>query len=175
VISLVLTCDPDSLRSGLAWAVSHGSESSDFYDFTDVIGGGSGAVASWQSISGMSTLLCGLTTALGVDLSNVTFVCETQAPNGPQSADVETLRRVRYHWQATCEIVGTKYVEAIPSVWMQSFVGEQLKGTGAMKAAYRKRAKELTPLATNEDRAAAVGMLVWYVESIGSRLVFPAC
>jgi hypothetical protein len=175
-IELVIACDPDSKRSALAWAVSRESKA---FDFVDVIGGGSGAVVAWQSATGMTHKLNALAEHFVIWPSKITLVCETQAPDGPRSADVEALRRVRYHWEATCEIVGAKYVDVQPMTWERLFLGEEYdvaksQGPGAIKRAYQKRAKELTLLATNEDRCAAIGMLHWYVESIGSRLVFAA-
>jgi hypothetical protein len=170
---LVLTCDPDSSRSAIAWAISRTPKT---FAFVDVIGGGTGKPVSWQTISGMVPLLAGL--HADVDELNMTIVCETQAPDGPRSADVELLRRVRYHWEATCEITGAKFVSVEPFIWERAFVTDRGRlslpqGKGSLKAAYQKRAKELTPLATNEDRCATIGMLDWYVRSIGATLVFP--
>lgn len=172
VTELVIACDPDSQRSALAWAVCREPGALRSFDFVDVDGGGTGKPGRWQTGNPMLGLLHDLSEEYDINASRITVVCETQAPDGPRSADVEALRRVRYHWEAACEITGAKFVEAIPIVWMRSFVGEQSLGAGSLKKIYQRRAKELTPLATNEDRCAAIGILDWYVRSIGSRLVF---
>lgn len=173
MISLVAAVDPDSSSSAVAWAVRAADGS---FDFGGVEGGGSRAVP-WQTITGARAWLAETRGVLSPE--QVIAVVESQAPAGPQSADVEALRRVRYHWQAACEVDGyaCEFVDAM--VWQRCFVPfaehpRRSDGAGAWKKAYMRRAKQLAPsLATNEDRCAAIGMLWWYVVGVlGSTLHF---
>lgn len=167
---LVVAADPDSTSTALAWAKLRG----EVYVFTDCEGGGSRAVA-WQSITDALACMRNARAEHELEPRELVVVIETQAPNGPASADCEPLRQVRYHWQAACEIEGSPCVFVDASKWERSFLrGVTIgKGAGAIKKAYRQRARELTPLATNEDRCAAIGILWWYVtDVIGSTLMF---
>jgi hypothetical protein len=159
--NLVVALDPDSRSTALAWAVLEPGET---YRFAGCEGGGSRAV-TWQSVTGA---LAWLRAARAGRPIRVAVVVETQAPNGPASADCEPLRAVRYHWQAACEINGSACVFVDAPRWQRSFLrGEILgRGAGSIKRAYRRRAKQLTPLAINEDRCAAIGILSWYVVDV---------
>jgi len=162
--ALVVAVDPDSRSTALAWAVRDG----DGYRLEGLEGGGSSRV-SWQTIKGQRVWLLSTCMKHGaIEPDDVTVVVETQAPDGPQSADCEPLRRVRYHFEATCEVDGYDYAEVDANTWETYFLrGEPVgRGKGARKAAYQRKAKTLTTLATNEDRCAALGMLVWYVEDV---------
>ena len=167
--TLVVAVDPDATSTALAWALRVG----DAYNLAGIDGGGSRRV-SWQTVKGQRAWLIETCAHLGAIAGNdVTVVVETQAPSGPQSADCEKLRRVRYHFEATCELDGYDYVEVGAGVWQRYFVRLEPvgRGAGAIKTAYQRRAKSMTTLATNEDRCAALGILTWYVEDVlGSRL-----
>jgi hypothetical protein len=175
VTSLVIAVDPDSSSSAVAWAVR---STDGGFIFGGVDGGGSRAV-TWQTITGARAWLDEQRGGVLAVPAQVAVVVETQAPSGPQSADCEELRRVRYHWQAACEVDGyaCEFVSAM--TWQMTFVPKadhppRGAGAGAWKKAYQKRAKQLAPsLATNEDRCAAIGMLWWYVvDVLGSTLTF---
>jgi hypothetical protein len=154
---LVVGCDPDSTSTALAWVVREGTR----YRLAGVVGGGSRAV-TWQTITGARAWLAERADEVS---PRVSFVVETQAVAGPHSRDVEPLRRVRYHWQAACEVDGYDYAEVDATTWQRVFAGRP------GKARYQKRAKAITPLATNEDRCAALGVLWWYVSDVlGSSL-----
>lgn len=172
VTSLVVAVDPDSRSSAVAWA---GRLSTAGFTFGGVDGGGSREV-TWQTITGARAWLAA---HRAVSPANIAVVVEAQAPAGPQSADCEELRRVRYHWQAACEVDGyaCEFVSAM--TWQMRFVPKadhppRGAGAGAWKKAYQRRAKQLAPtLATNEDRCAAIGMLWWYVvDVLGLTLTF---
>lgn len=168
---LVAVLDPDSTSTALAHAVRQDDGS---YRFIGVEGGGSRAV-TWQTITGARSWLSLACVQFGCASNEVTVVVETQAPDGPQSAACEELRRVRYHWQAACEVDGYDCTFVDANDWEREFLrGEVVgRGAGARKVAYRRKAKALTPQATNEDRCAAIGMLWWYVTCVlGSTLVF---
>jgi hypothetical protein len=168
VPGLAIACDPDSQSSALAAARRR-----DEVYVLELLEGGGSRRATWQTITGQRAWLQELRYQTCVHATRMAFVVESQAPDGPQSADCEALRRVRYHWEATCEVERVEYVEVGASVWQQHFLrGEVCKGAGARKAAYQLRAKSMTTLATNEDRCAALGILAWYVEDVlRSRLV----
>lgn len=199
---LVVAVDPDSRSSALAWAVRRdagecphcggrggfeqagsafagcracsGTGDLGGYVFVGCEGGGSRAV-TYQTITGARAWLSGVRLSYDVPASAVDVVIETQAPTGPQSADCEPLRRVRYHWQAACEVDGYDCVFVDASTWQPAFVRGEPKerGAGAMKRMYQRKAKALTLLAVNEDRCAAIGMLCWYVHDvINATLVF---
>ena len=168
---LVVTVDPDSSSSAVAWGVREWEG----WVVAGVDGGGSRCV-SWQTVTGIRAWLADLCTALGVAPADVVVVVELQAASGPQSVDCEPLRRVRYHWEAACEIDGYACLFVSARTWQSSFVpladrpGPRA-GAGAWKRAYRSRALSICSAATNEDRAAAIGMLWWYVvDVLGSRL-----
>lgn len=170
---LIVANDPDSTSTALAWAVRREDGA---YVFAGCEGGGSRAV-TWQTITGARAQLTALRnrSVLPVSPREVDVVIEAQAPAGPQSADCEELRRVRYHWQAACEVdrYDCYFVEA--HTWQPAFTRGEPKerGAGAMKRMYQRKAKGLTSLAVNEDRCAAIGMLWWYVHDvIGSQLIF---
>lgn len=167
--TLIVAVDPDSKSSALAWALWSAAE--DAYVFGEALGGGTRAVP-WQSVTGAMTWLDQARRMHGLAHKRITVAVETQAPNGPASADVESLRRVRYHWEAACEVEGSVSVSVGASTWQYHFVG-QPKGRGAVKRAYMLRARQLTEQATNEDRCAAIGMLWWYCTiECGKRLAF---
>lgn len=169
---LVVGIDPDSRSTALAWAVRRDDGA---YVFAGCEGGGTRRV-SWSSITGALAWLREQRATLGIaEPGDVAVAVESQAPTGPQSKDCEPLRRVRYHWDAACEIEGHTCEHVAEVVWTGSFLrGEPIgRGTGARKVAYQRRAKALTSLATNEDRCAAIGILYWYVVGVlGSSLVF---
>ena len=174
--SLVVAVDPDSSSSAVAWATR--TESGGFA-FAGVEGGGSRAV-TWQTITGARAWLSERRWGVA-ESPDVAVVVELQAASGPQSADCEALRRVRYHWQAACEVDGYACTFVSVGTWEHAFVPKDEHpgrgagaGAGAWKKAYQRHAKSLTPLATNEDRCAAIGMLWWYVvDVLGSTLDFP--
>lgn len=169
--ALVVAADPDSTSTALAWAVQR----EDGYAFAGTEGGGSRCV-SWQTITGARAWLESARAKVQVDPGRVVAVVETQAASGPRSKDVEELRRVRYHWQAACEVDGSECVFVDVGTWTRAFLRGTKnpgRGAGAIKRAYQVRAKELTALAVNEDRCAAIGMLWWYVvDVLGSTLIF---
>lgn len=151
-----------------------GSEDGGAYVFAGCEGGGS-RVVPYQTITGARAWLGDMRFAYDLQPSAVDVVIETQAPTGPQSADCEPLRRVRYHWQAACEVDGYDCFFVDASTWQPAFTRGEPKerGAGAMKRMYQRKAKALTSLAVNEDRCAAIGMLWWYVHDvINATLVF---
>lgn len=163
--------DPDSRSTAIAWAVRRDDG---VYVFDGCEGGGSRRV-SWSTITGALAWQRGMQAALGLEAREVVVAVETQAAAGPHSADVEALRRVRYHWDAACEIEGSECEHVAEVAWTDVFLqGEQIKhGKGARKIAYQAKAKRLTTLAVNEDRCAAIGILHWYVVGVlGSSVVF---
>ena len=165
--ALVVALDPDSRSTAIAWA--RWSVDATAFVLAGLAGGGSQRV-TWQSITGLRAWLQAERRELAP--ASVHVVCETQAPTGPQSADCEPLRRVRYHCDAACEVDGYVSVPVDADTWQRAFLrGEVVgRGAGARKVAYRRRARELTREASNEDRAAALGMLCWYVSSLGAPL-----
>lgn len=169
---LVVAVDPDSRSSAITWGVREGEG----WGVAGVEGGGSRCV-SWQTVTGIRAWLAELCARLGLEPADVAVVVELQAASGPQSQDCEPLRRVRYHWEAACEIDGYACVFVSARTWQASFVPLADRpaphlGAGAWKRAYRSRASAISSLATNEDRAAAIGMLWWYVvDVLGSRFV----
>ena len=170
---LVVGIDPDSRATALAWAVRCYDGA---YAFLGCDGGGTRRVP-WSTVTGALAFLRQRVEIHGglITPSEVAVAIETQAAAGPHSADVEALRRVRYHWDAACEIEGSVCEHVDEPVWSAEFLrGEPIgRGKGARKAAYQRRAKGLTSLATNEDRCAAIGVLWWYVVGVlGAELRF---
>jgi hypothetical protein len=171
VTRLVVTVDPDSRSSAIAWGVREG----DGFVIAGAKGGGSRCV-SWQTVTGARAWLAERCAEFGFASADVVVVVELQAASGPQSKDCEALRRVRYHWEAACEIDGYAYESVSARTWQTSFVPladrpPPRSGEGAWKRAYRARARAISSAATNEDRAAAIGMLWWFVvDVLGSRL-----
>ena len=173
-MKLVLTVDPDSIRSAYAVAVQDGER----FEYLGSSGGGSGRKrVDWHTITGWLSLLRKLSEEHGVAFDDMLVVVETQGANGEHSRDVEELRRVRYHVQAACELlcVACKFVSI---AWAEKFVpGAKRLGKGKQKEAYMRKSKTLTHGETdNEDRCAAFGMLV--VELAAKKLdlyIGPAC
>jgi len=168
---LIITVDPDSVRSAIARAVWDPER--DGYRYRGSAGGGSSKTPSpWQTIAGQLELIDSELEREGVEASEALVVVESQGANSKWSKDVEALRRVRYHFQAACELrkVACKFVTI---VWALSFVpGAQRKGKDAQKKAYRVKAQELTRgETTNEDRCAAFGMLAVEVDALGYDLL----
>jgi hypothetical protein len=161
---VLVALDPDSTRTAIALAVLDGLT----YVVERVDAGGTGPAVSWSSVTGALVELR-LAVALAGDVGEVVVVCETQFAAGPWSADVEALRRVRFHWEAACELLGVAFVHVDPGAWMSAFV-PGARGAGAVKVAYRARARALVPRATNEDRAAAVGIAWWFASTLGCEL-----
>lgn len=154
--------DPDSTSSAVATARL--AASGDRYEFVAVEGGGSQRV-TWQDVFGVGRFL----DAAPCELSRARFAVESQPPKSPYSVDVEELRRVRYHWEAACLLRGVGCVFVPPIAWLSVFVPD---ARGSVKTLYRAEAKRLTPQATNEDRAAAVGILCWLGASLGASIDF---
>jgi len=174
---LVVAADPDSVRTALAWAHQISPR---VYGLRGISGGGSGKnPVKWQSITGVREWLTGAALVANTIPARVTAVVELQAPNGEHSRDVEPLRRVRYHWDAACELLGCEYVEADPNEWEAVFSeGKRCPGRGARKKACNARANALTEGAhvrpINEDQRDAFGILHWYIVSVlGCELRIP--
>lgn len=201
--SLVVGVDPDSQHTAIAWAeltqVRDGGARDDVdallfggeqptravYKLAGIEGGGTGSrPVAWSRIGGVLEWLgvrrgreaarlwnpAGGTTHHPVA---VLIAIESQPPTSPRSEDVESLRQVRYHWDAACDLVpATSCVHVLPSTWMPWFVAPASpRGEGAMKREYQRKAKAITNgRARNEDQCAAVGLLAWAVDSISGEL-----
>jgi hypothetical protein len=169
--SLIVAVDPDASNTALAWAVAAG----DVYRLAGLVGGGAGReVVPWSTITGQIAWLQERAAETGCTLAEALVVVETQAAHSPWSADVEALRRVRYHFDATCEIAGARYEEAEPGAWQRHVTTAEARrgGDGAIKAAYKQHAIAVLEREVNEDQSAAFGILQWAIEArIGASLI----
>jgi hypothetical protein len=164
---LVVAVDPDKLRTALAWA-RLGSGRTRVYRLRQLLGGGaSRTCVPWSMITGQLAWLRELIETEQVDACEVRLVIETQAANSPRSKDVESLRRVRYHFDATAEIIGCECEHVDKAAWQNHIVpAASRKGEGAIKAAYLQHARDvLGQRCGNEDQAAAFGILQWQIEA----------
>ena len=155
----VVTFDPDKWRSAYAvavWNVEH-------FEYWGSFGGGTGRTpVAWQTITGALELLREISRSTGIAFADIVVVVETQGASGTHSRDVEELRRMRYHVQAACELLGITCKFVSIGGWGEAFVpGSKRLGVGAQKKAYMAKAKDMTDGETvNEDQCAAFGMLV---------------
>ena len=171
----VAALDPDSTQTAIAWAqLGQCSLAGDrAWQFLGAEGGGASKIpVGWSTITGAQAWLLTARAKHGVGFGEMTIVIETQAPNGAHSSDVESLRRVRYHWEAACELLGVCCVFVDACTWERAFAGEcKARGKGALKKACQVRAKKLAPSLANGDQRDAFGMLSWYVgEQFGESL-----
>ena len=165
---LILTVDPDSRRTAYAVAVWDGKR----YVYRGSWGGGtSKQPVEWQTITGQLALMREVAEREGVEFARVRVVIETQGAKGERSRDVEELRRVRYHWQAACELLGC-VCKFVSIAWADHFVpGAKRLGKGAQKKAYMRKAQAMTNGETdNEDRCAAFGILAVEIAAKKSEL-----
>jgi hypothetical protein len=161
---LVVTVDPDKDRTALCWCSR--LSGSNVFVVGGMLGGGRGERVPWTTITGAMAWLVRLMEETGVPPSRCMLAVETQAPKGPRSFDVEPLRRVRYHFDAACELLGIECEHVDKSTWQTFFVDDPtLRGEGAIKAAYQRQAKAECRHATNEDRCAAYGIAAWLIRS----------
>lgn len=165
--------DPDDRSTAIALCVL----AADGYRVVELLGGGS-EVVPWGSVTGALPWLRGASERLPRGEGPPTLVVEAQAGSGRHSEDVEGCRRARWHWDAAAELEGWARVHAHPADWESAFcpagsVWRERAGTGsgAVKRAYQDRAREIDPRASNEDRAAAVGLAWWYAASLGVPLI----
>lgn len=172
---LVVAVDPDKLRTALAWARLGSVSRSHVYDLRQLLGGGASRTrVPWSMITGQLAWLRVLIEGEQVDAAEVRLVIETQAANSPRSKDVESLRRVRYHFDAAAEIIGCECEHVDKAAWQNHVVPvASRKGEGAIKAAYLQHARNvLGERCENEDQAAAFGILQWAIEArIGGNLI----
>lgn len=172
---LVIAVDPDKLRTALVWARLGSDRRARVYGLRQLLGGGaSRTYVQWSSITGQLEWLRKLINAEGVALAEVRLVIETQAANSPRSKDVESLRRVRYHFDAAAEIIGCECEHVDKAAWQNHVVPvASRKGEGAIKAAYLQHARDvLGERCENEDQAAAFGVLQWAIEArLGGTLI----
>lgn len=171
---LVVAVDPDKLRTALAWA-RRGAGRERVYGLRQLLGGGASRThVQWSSVGGQLAWLRSLLEGEQVDAHNVRLVIETQAANSPRSKDVESLRRVRYHFDAAAEIIGCECEHVDKAAWQNHVVSAaSRKGEGAIKAAYLQHARDvLGERCENEDQAAAFGILLWQIEArLGGTLI----
>jgi hypothetical protein len=171
---LVVAVDPDKLRTALAWA-RVGSDRTRVYRLRQLLGGGASRTrVPWSTITGQLAWLRELIEGEQVDATEVRLVIETQAANSPRSKDVESLRRVRYHFDAAAEIIGCECEHVDKTAWQTHVVpAASRKGEGAIKAAYLQHARDmLGQRCENEDQAAAFGILQWQIETrLGGTLI----
>ena len=157
----VVTFDPDKWRTAYAlavWNVEHSR-----FEYRGSFGGGTSKTpVDWQTITGQLALIGEIRKVSGVDCSDMLVVVETQGAHGTHSRDVEELRRMRYHLQAACELLGITCKFVSIGGWGEAFVpGSKRLGVGAQKKAYMSKAKAMAGGETaNEDQCAAFGMLV---------------
>ncbi len=170
---LVVAIDPDKIRTALAWAqcsVQHLRT----YGLRSLQGGGASRTpVPWSTITGQLTWLRWLIDGVGVEPSEIRLVIETQASNSPRSKDVESLRRVRYHFDAAAEIIGCECEHVDKAAWQNHVAPSAGRGEGAIKAAYLKHACDvLGERCENEDQAAAFGILQWAIKArLGATLI----
>lgn len=172
---LVVAVDPDKTRTALAWARLGSFGFKRVYGLRQLLGGGASRTpVPWSTITGQLAWLRDVIEAEQVDASEVRLVIETQAANSPRSKDVESLRRVRYHFDAAAEIIGCECEHVDKAAWQNHVVpAASRKGEGAIKAAYLQHARDiLGERCTNEDVAAALGILEWQIEArLGGTLI----
>ena len=148
---LILGVDPDSRCTALCLLRYDGHDTTP----AEVLGGGS-IVVKWSTISGALEYLQSVRERFPDD--ELLVVIEMQAPKGVHSQDVESLRRVRYHWEAACELLGIECSFVAAKSWQSAVL---LPGEVG-KPAYMKRTRDLAgdhaSLLTNEDRCAAFGI-----------------
>lgn len=167
----ILAVDPDARRSGYTLAV-RASSIVDVFDLVEVRGGGTGKTSvEWQTILGQLSLIEDVLTRFDLRPAELLVIVETQPAKSPRSSDVEELRRVRYHFEAACELLGVA-CKFVTIAWADAFVpGARRGGAGAQKKAYVRKAQVMTHgLATNEDQCASFGMLVVEIEALGFEL-----
>jgi hypothetical protein len=172
---LIIAADPDKTRTALAWARRESSRSPRAYAMRQLRGGGSSRKpVPWSSVAGQRAWLRDLIEAESVDPSEVRLVIETQAASSPRSKDVESLRRVRYHFDAAAEIIGCECEHVDKAAWQNHVVPSAKRlGEGAIKVAYLEHARAvLGERCENEDQAAAFGILQWQIEArLGGTLI----
>ena len=167
---IVVGIDPDKTRTAIAWAVLVDPVAR-VYEMRGLIGGGaSRARVPWTSITDALEWLPAMAQIETVAVTQIRVSVETQAASSPRSTDVEALRRVRYHWDAACELLGCECEHVDKAAW-QSLVLRKLqpprgaRGEGAIKRVYQDHARaSLGSVVANEDQAAAFGILQWSVE-----------
>ncbi len=184
---VVIGVDPDSDHTAIA--VLTREPSSLAFSCATIDGGGRGRVASpWGDVLGATAEIgrwlayAGKAKRAGAedpegeptrDVGRVVVGVESQlASGGAHSSDVEGCRRARWHWDAACTTLAVRCLHVDPGAWQPRIGadGRPLAIEG-VKREYRRLALALDPRATNEDRAAALGVAAYVVRLLGGEVV----
>ena len=173
---VVIGVDPDSDHTAIAVLTRDPSDL--VFRVAEVDGGGRGAEpVPWGDVIGATAVLVSWLAWASRAAGNATRLAATRvhvaveaqlASGGAHSSDVEGCRRARWHWDAASTTLAVPCSHIDPGAW-QPRVGADGRPLAAseVKAEYRRRARELDTRASNEDRAAAVGLAVYQIGKLG--------
>lgn len=165
----IVALDPDSTRTALARADLDGASPGTAYKLRELRGGGAGKPVAWGAVDGALDYLRQLEQE-GREPEDVLVIVETQPPDSPWSRSVEDLRRVRYHWDAACVLMGIRCEHVPPAAWEAEVVPEG-RGAGSVKRGAKVAAEEMLGRKVNQDKADALLLLRWMVRQLGSELI----